>query len=365
MILIMLDNIRYGLRDVYKNKIFFIITVFFLVTLNVVAVITAYSIRYDYYEREQIETQEAVRFKAVPVGYDFKYDEKNLDKYMETLNQNAMTYRISYTLSEKNDALVFLVFGDPSLINDEIESSLNTDEVKVYTYDEAVDKEIKVLDETYPVHLINYDNHNLSIFNDIGRDSILVVYQGHNAYEVINLLSQSDSGTFYELLSQTIVRQDDRQRIDAFMDFVNTNIKEFKFTSPYIIAMDDYVSSNHVFIRHYLIPLYIIMFFMGVFSFQVIFKGLLNKMQREFTIHVLHGAKFRDILIRQLVFYLSMMITAVVLAGIFVFPIGRQEPMIVLSVLITSGLILLMSIIYIYIALKRTNLFENLRGDHV
>ena len=88
-------------------------------------------------------------------------------------------------------------------------------------------------------------------------------------------------------------------------------------------------------------------------------------MQREYTIHVLHGAKFRDILIRQLVFYLSMMITAVVLAGIFVFPIGRQEPMIVLSVLITSGLILLMSIIYIYIALKRTNLFENLRGDHV
>lgn len=107
----MLDNIRYGLRDVYKNKIFFIITVFFLVTLNVVAVITAYSIRYDYYEREQIETQEAVRFKAVPVGYDFKYDEKNLDKYMETLNQNAMTYRISYTLSEKMMHWFFLFLG--------------------------------------------------------------------------------------------------------------------------------------------------------------------------------------------------------------------------------------------------------------
>ena len=64
----MLDNIRYGLRDIYKNKIFFIITVFFLVAINMIAIITAYSIRYDFYEREQIEKQETVRFKAVAVG---------------------------------------------------------------------------------------------------------------------------------------------------------------------------------------------------------------------------------------------------------------------------------------------------------
>ena len=80
---------------------FFMLTVFYSSDYN--------SILYDFYQKEQIENQDTVRFKDVPIDYDLKYDVEYLDKYMKILNQNAVTYRISHTLSKKNRHLFFLL----------------------------------------------------------------------------------------------------------------------------------------------------------------------------------------------------------------------------------------------------------------
>lgn len=357
----MKDSIRMGLKDILGNKLLFCSAVVLILILNIVAIMTSESIRSDFYEREIVETKEITGFKVVPTSYNIQHKSDFSTKFSDILEKNAVTFRMSDSLTQENNTFVFLILGEGSIINKNI---LHNDGVTVYAYDYLDLQTIDLLGEEHSINYIDYSTHDKYNFADIGSDSILIVHEEDSIKETISTLPSSSAGIIFDLLFQTKIRVNDDQRIEQFLDFVNHDVEGIYIESPYLIDINNYVSSNAIFIQHFMIPLYLILFMMAAFSFSVVFTGILNKMTREFTIHIQHGAKFIDIFARLFTFWGSMVLSAIFLVGLFFILVGTQEPLLIYSVIFTNCLILLLSSIYIIISLKRTNLFINMRGDY-
>lgn len=358
----MKDNMILGIKDILNNKVLFISAIVLIFILNYVGIVTTFSIRADFYERERVVTQEATGFRMIPTAYDIRPQLDFLVNYMSLLEQNAVSYRLSESITQELNAFVFLVFGDGTLIN---KSSERREEIMVYGYDEIKQSTIWLFNQEYPIHEIDYSTHNEMLFGDIQEEAILVVFDQESGLETLQRGSSENIEIIYDLLSQTKIRMDDPTRIQQFINLVNNEVEGIHIESPYLIDFNNYQSSNAVFIKHFLTPLYLVLFLLTVFSFSVVYKGILHKMRREFTIHVQNGACFSHIFTRLLIFFGSMVVCALFLAGITIRSVVSQEPMLLVSVLLTSGLILLSTAIYITYSLKQSNLFTNLRGDHL
>ncbi|HPZ90319.1 MAG TPA: hypothetical protein PLL81_03025 [Bacillota bacterium] len=353
----MFANLLFGLRDIWKHKIFFGVCTVFLVVFSIVAVMVSITIYNDYVMPRLMEPKTIETFEPVYTRYDLPYDRVTLENISGIYHKNAVSLRQSQSLTGLYGRPVYLVFGDGSIINSGI---ANQEGIAVYAYEPSGLNYIEILGVEHQVKPISLSDTCLVTGYGLlsSPDCVFVVYQGEAMVEIIHYMAGNNPYIFHEIIGDTWVLAEDHKRIEDFTDFVLTNVEGLAFKGYFYKG-----GLDSSFLFSYLLPLTLSLSMTGIMSFLVIFQGMLQKMQRDLTIHLQSGARFSDVLLRFYVFYGA--IIGITLAALYIIRLLDFRTFIG-PVICTSLFIIAASIaIYIARALKRTNLFENLRGDMV
>ncbi len=359
----MYANFLLGLQDIWKHKIFFGACIAFLVVFSTVIVMIAVSIYVDLQHQRLMEAKVLETFEPVYTRFDLSYDREDLEHISRIYAKNAVSTRESQSLSSSYGRPVALVFGDGSLINPGI---VNREGITVYAYDTCDLEYIEILGVEHKIKPIlsfaerfQFESY-LSFDPFPSPESIFVVYQGEAMVEIIHYMAERNPERFFEIIGNTWILAEDSKRIDDFTGYIKNHVEGISFK--------DYLYKGNYgygfFISSYLLPLVAALALTGILSFLVIFQGMLQRMKRDLTIHIQSGARFGDVLLRFCVFFGA--IIGITLAIIHIIGVIRayDYESFIGPVTLAPLLIIAISIpIYIARALKRTNLFDNLRGD--
>lgn len=347
----MFVNIKLGLADIWKHKLTFILSVFFLFLLHLVLFLTVYNI---YVEKmhQQLNQSNTRKFNVVFTDYDLTYKKDYADELATIYQKNAVSTRMSQSLSSRYNRLVYLVFGDGSLLHPQINSS---DDIAVFAYETDTLSQVEVFGENYQAIQLSCDESC-----DMSSDAVFILFQNEALVTTIDDLAKSNSSNFYELVSNTEINPADTDKIEQFKNFITNKLKNVSLKNE---GYEPYDSSIE-FIDHYYIPLVMILLITAVLSFILIYQGILENMKRELTMHILHGALLKDVLVRFFIFYGLIIIGSL---GLFYFQLNMNYLPEEVALVLTSYLVVLTILMTLYIvySLKKTNLFENLRGDIV
>ncbi len=356
----MYANLILGFRDIWKHKLFFGACIVFLITFCVVVAIVVIEIG-SVARASKILNESKVRvetFEPIYTQYDFSYDRKNLESISGVYDKNAVSHRPSQSLTRLYGRPVYLVFGDGSLINPGI---VNQEGITAYAYNTNDLDYIEILGTKHQIELISRAERFQDEYTDYdpfsSRNSIFVVYQGEAMTEIIHYMAENNPNVFYDIVENTLILVEDSKRIDDFTNYVNKDVEGIAFKGNFYKVSRVWTN----FLIFYWLPLTTVLSIIGTLSFLLIFQGMIQRMKRDLTIHLQSGARYRDVLMRFYVFYGSIIgITLVSLIIRFL----KFRDFLLLLVFCTSLFVIIVSI-YIARALKRTNLFENLRGDMV
>jgi len=355
----MFANLKLGFRDIWEHKFFVFACIAFIVIFNLIQVMTALTL-YHHQKLKEDLLPEVTSFDIIYTQYDYTYHKEALVDIVSIYEEGAVSIKRSTSLSESYARPVFFVFGDASLINPNIS---NQDGTSVYAYDTSLDN-LQVYGVDYPIRNIPLTDTYTDRFADtyiLDSNALFVVYQGNAIAEVIDYLSmEGNPNIFWDFISNTHIIFSDVTRINGFKNFISDRVDGISIKSSFF----DWSNTRdhmHKFLVDFLLPLSVVLLLIGILSFLTIFRGILQRMKCDLTIHLQSGARFRDVLARFYVFYGA--IIAVSFAILFL-----QGAIFSLTApfVYTFFIIITVSVcLYIARALKRTNLFDNLRGDYV
>ncbi len=352
----MYANLKLGFRDIWKHKFSFLACIAFLLIFNMIVIMSTMTIYIDQISKSLIESKQVETFDLIYTQYeDFSYKREDILNLARINSQDAFTYWFSSSLSNYYARPIYLIFGDGSLIHPGI---INQEEIAVYAFDTSNISHIDILDVNYSIQQIPYSERVLYDWTDDFQNSnnIFVVYQGNAMIETIDNMAERNPDIFYYLVGSTWIRADDGDRIDEYKDYVMKQVDGLSLRGDFY-RVETFEPDR--FLTSYLLPLVVFLALTGVLSFLLIFQGMLQGMKRDLTIHIQSGAKFRDVLLRFYVFFGSIIVLSFVLLYCLGFIAFFTKPGVY-----TSYCIIAISIsVYIARALKRTNLFDNLRGD--
>lgn len=346
----MLFNIRMGLSDIWRQKLFFLIGILFLVLFHTIFAMTAFTYINDQATEDQKEKTVFAAENLVNTQYDYVNEGSNIEEFAVLMEENAVATRPSHSLSSRTSRTVTLVLGDARLIHPQMP---NKEGVHAYAFDLARQDHLQVEDAAYPLAHLPFDDTG-----ELPYDTIYLVYQGPELIKVLHLLVSNNPNVFFEVLENVHVLKADPQKSLQIQNFIKqkvegAGIKGSLLTGP-LEGVED-------FFTHFLIPLLCILMVFGLLCFRVLFHGNLQRMKRDLTIHIQSGAKFQDVLARFAVFYGSILFISFYILTELGMVIDLLRPFVLTSYAVIS----LGSLLYIAQALLRSNLFENMRGDMV
>lgn len=344
----MFINFSLGLRDIWKNIIFFLACVLFLVFFCFVIIMIIHTIQLDREIRSEVENAGIRTFDTVYTTTDFRYEPGDLIELSNLFEEDVLSYRRSKSLTDIHGRPVYLLFGDAAVMSPSLTSD---DPISVFGIGSRVLPEFEMLGLTYEVQMIEHIDEW-----DWPANSTFVLYQGSALTDVIDLLAQNNAYTFFEIMENITVSGDNPQKIGEVVDYIENEVQGMGIKGRFDM-MD--TESEARFLTTFLYPLVFLLSAVGVISFVSIYQRMLQQMRKELTIHLHSGARFYQLLFRFMIFFGAIILltwllldTAGLIAGTSIIP--------VVSTLLIISMTL---ILYIVLSLRKMNLHENLRGD--
>lgn len=350
----MFTNLKLGIQDIFKNKGLFIASSFFLFIFSFVIIMTVITVYNAHDEISFINSSSTTKqFDVILSGYSLDVNRQTQENLTMIYEENAFSTIFSPTLSQENNQQIFLILGDADMIHSEFTLR---DDISAYA---TTDKTTIIIDnKDVAINIVENDRFNVDTINYFGEtneDSIFVVYKGEALENLLNQFALNSFSDYYEIIYNTQILQSDVERIESFEHLISEEIDSLSIRDSYLYR----TYSELDFLSHFMISLIILLLISGIFSFVMIIQGMLQKSKRDLTIHLQSGATIQQVSIRFIVFFGSILVFAYTLLVLLKFIDSFTGPVIHLF-FITIAIIL---ISYILIALYRSDLVNNLRGD--
>lgn len=345
------DNIKLGLMDVFRNKVVFCLMVLLIFSLGTIVESAT-----DAYLRNtfaKFQLSEHLSYSAVVLqttddkGYDYSntYGKKLDDIFLK----NGHTFTTNSLLSTNFDTDIIVLYGKFNkntnsrvfwlVDNKNVTDLKNEAEFDVVSHDamdyDMMNQEIK--------HYIDYDKR---VLVEIKSDK----YKNVSSYKFrdADILDLIENAKFSE---DEINKGVDRQFEKIFdgnklMVIKNTNKK-----------YDD--DDENTFILKYIGVYCLIMTVITILGFVIFFKYMLKNLQKEYKIHILSGARTKDIMARNSVFVVLVNVATFCL--IFVLNGFAINTFSIVAFIYMILCILILEIV-MYLILKRSDLID-LIGD--
>ncbi len=343
------DNIKLGLIDVFRNKVVFCLMILLIFSLGTIVESATDSYLRNTFAKFQLSEQP---YSAVVLettddkGYDYSNTYgKKLD---DIFSKNGHTYTTNSSLCRNCGTDIIVLFGKFNkntngkvfwlVDNKNVTDLKNEAEFEVVSHDEMdydmMNQELK--------HYIDYDKR---VLLEIKSDK----YKNVSGYkfrdgEVIGLIE--DAKFSEDEINKGIDREFEKIFDGNKLMVINNTNKKY----------DD---DKNTFILKYIVPYFLIMTVITILGFVIFFKYMLKNLQKEYKIHILSGARTKDIMARNSVF--------VVLVNVATFCLNfvlNRFAINIFSVVAFIYMILCILILEIvmYLILKRSDLID-LIGD--
>ena len=343
------DNIKLGLIDVFRNKVVFCLMVLLIFSLGIIVESATDSYLMNTFAEFQLSEQP---YSAVvlEITDDKGYDYSNTygKKLNDIFSQNGHTYTTNSLLSTNYDTNIIVLYGKLNkntnsrvfwlVDNKNVTDLKNEAEFEVVSHDamdyDMMNQEIK--------HSIDYDKR---VLLEIKSDKYKNVsgYKFQDA-EILDLIENAKFSE--DEINKGIDREFEKIFDDNKLMVINNTNKKY----------DD---DENTFIIKYIVVYCLIMTAITILGFVIFFKYMLKSLQKEYKIHILSGARTKDIMARNSVFVVLVNVAAFCL--LFVLNGFAINIFSVVAFIYMILCILILEIV-MYLILKRSDLID-LIGD--
>lgn len=344
------DNIKLGLIDVFRNKVVFCLMVLLIFSLGTIVESAT-----DAYLRNtfaKFQLSEHLSYSAVVLlttddkGYDYSntYGKKLDDIFLK----NGRTFTTNSLLSTNYDTDIFVLYG---------KLNKNTSSRVFWLVDNknVTDLKNEAEFEVVSHDAMDYDMMNQEIKHSIDYDKRVLLEIKSDKYKNVSGYKFQD-GEVLGLIENAKFSEDEINKgIDREFEKIFDGNKLMVINNTNGKHDDD----ENTFILKYIVPYCLIMTVITILGFVIFFKYMLKNLQKEYKIHILSGARTKDIMARNSVFVVLVNVATFCL--IFVLNGFAINTFSVVAFIYMILCILILEIV-MYLILKRSDLID-LIGD--
>lgn len=344
------DNIKLGLMDIFRNKVVFCLMVFLIFSLGTIVESATDSYLRNTFVKFQLSEQPSYSTVVLQTTDDKGYDYSNTygKKLDDIFSKNGRTYTTNSSLCRNCDTDIIVLYGKFNkntnsrvfwlVGNKNVTDLKNEAEFEVVTHD-----------------AMDYDMMNQEIKSYIDYDKRVLLEIKSDKYKNVSGYKFRDSDIL-DLIENAKFSEDE----------INKGIdREFEkiFYGNKLMVINNtnkkYDDDENTYIFKYIVPYCLITMGITILSFVIFFKYMLKSLQKEYKIHILSGARMKDIMARNSVFVVLVNVAAFCL--LFVLNGFAINTFSVVAFIYMILCILILEIV-MYLILKRSDLID-LIGD--
>lgn len=344
------DNIKLGLMDVFRNKVVSCLMILLIFSLGTIVESATDAYLRNTFVKFQLSEQPSYSTVVLQTTDDKGYDYSNTygKKLDDIFSKNGRTYTTNSSLCRNCDTDIIVLYGKFNkntnsrvfwlVGNKNVTDLKNEAEFEVVTHD-----------------AMDYDMMNQEIKSYIDYDKRVLLEIKSDKYKNVSGYKFRDSDIL-DLIENAKFSEDE----------INKGIdREFEkiFYGNKLMVINNtnkkYDDDENTYIFKYIVPYCLITMGITILSFVIFFKYMLKSLQKEYKIHILSGARMKDIMARNSVF-----VVLVNVAAFCLFFVLNGFAINVFSVVAFIYMILCILILEIvmYLILKKSNLID-LIGD--
>ena len=344
------DNIKLGLMDVFRNKVVFCLMVLLIFSLGTIVESATDAYLRNTFKEFQLSEHPSYSAVVLQTTDDKGYDYSNTygKKLDDIFPKNGRTYTTTSLISRKSDTDIFVLYGK---LNKNTNSRVFwlVDSKNVTDLKNEAEFEVVSDDE------IDYDMMNQDIKHYLDYDKRVVLEIKSDKYKNVSGYKFQD-GEVLGLIENTKFSEDEINKgIDREFEKIFDDNKLMVINHTNKKHDDD----ENTFILKYIVPYCLIMTVITILGFVIFFKYMLKSLQKEYKIHILSGARTKDIMARNSVFVVLVNVAAFCL--LFVLNGFAINTFSVVAFIYMILCILILEIV-MYLILKRSDLID-LIGD--
>lgn len=344
------DNIKLGLIDVFRNKVVSCLMILLLLSLGTIVESATDSYLRNTFVKFQLSEQPSYSAVVLQTTDDKGYDYSNTygKKLDDIFSQNGHTYNTSSLFSRKYDADIFVLFGKFNkntksrvfwlVDNKNVTDLKNEAEFEVVSHDE-----------------MDFDMMNQEIKHSIDYDKRVLLEIKSDKYKNISGYKFRD-GEVLGLIENAKFSEDE---INKGVDIEFEKIFDGNKLMVINNTNEKHDNDENTFILKYVFVYCLITMGITILSFVIFFKYMLKSLQKEYKIHILSGARTKDIMARNSVFVVLVNVATFCL--IFVLNGFAINIFSVVAFIYMILCILILEIV-MYLILKKSDLID-LIGD--
>lgn len=345
------DNIKLGLMDVFRNKVVFCLMVLLIFSLGTIVESATDSYLRNTFAKFQLSEQPSYSAVVLETTDDKGYDYSNTygKKLNDIFSQNGHTYTTNSLLSTNYDTNIIVLYG-------KLNKNTNSRVFWLVDNKNVTDLKNEAEFEVVSHDAMDYDMMNQEIKHSIDYDKRVLLEIKSDKYKNISGYKFKD-GEVLGLIENAKFSEDEINKgIDREFEKIFDGNKLMVINNTNKKYDDD---DENTFILKYIVPYCLIMTAITILGFVIFFKYMLKSLQKEYKIHILSGARTKDIMARNSVFVVLVNVAAFCL--LFVLNGFAINTFSVVAFIYMILCILILEIV-MYLILKRSDLID-LIGD--
>lgn len=344
------DNIKLGLMDVFRNKVVFCLMVFLIFSLGTIVESATDSYLRNKFKELQLSEQPSYSTVVLETTDDKGYDYSNTygKKLDDIFSKNGHTYTTNSSLCRNCGTDIIVLFGKFNkntngrvfwlVDNKNVTDLKNEAEFEVVTHD-----------------AMDYDMMNQEIKSYIDYDKRVLLEIKSDKYKNVSGYKFRDSDILGLIENAKFSEDEINKGIDREFEKIFDGNKLMVINN----TNKKYDDDENTYIFKYIVPYCLITMGITILSFVIFFKYMLKSLQKEYKIHILSGARMKDIMARNSVFVVLVNVAAFCL--LFVLNGFAINTFSVVAFIYMILCILILEIV-MYLILKRSDLID-LIGD--
>lgn len=344
------DNIKLGLMDIFRNKVVFCLMVLLIFSLGTIVESATDAYLRNTFAKFQLSEQPSYSAVVLQTTDDKGYDYSNTygKKLDNIFSKNGRTFTTNSLLSTNYDTDIIVLYG-------KLNKKTNSRVFWLVDSKNVTDLKNEAEFEVVSHDAMDYDMMNQEIKHYIDYDKRVLLEIKSDKYKNVSGYKFKD-GEVLGLIENAKFSEDE----------INKGIdREFEkiFDDNKLMVINNinqkYDDDENTFILKYIVPYCLIMTVITILGFVIFFKYMLKNLQKEYKIHILSGARTKDIMARNSVFVVLVNVAAFCL--LFVLNGFAINVFSVVAFIYMILCILILEIV-MYLILKRSDLID-LIGD--
>ena len=336
--------------DVFRNKVVFCLMVLLIFSLGTIVESATDAYLRNTFAKFQLSEQPSYSAVVLQTTDDKGYDYSNTygKKLDDIFSKNGHTYTTNSLLSTKYDTNIIVLYG-------KLNKNTNSRVFWLVDSKNMTDLKNEAEFEVVSHDDMDYDMMNQEIKSYIDYDKRVLLEIKSDKYKNVSGYKFKD-GEVLGLIENAKFSEDE----------INKGIdREFEkiFDGNKLMVINNtnkkYGDDENTFILKYIVPYCLITMGITILGFLIFFKYMLKNLQKEYKIHILSGARTKDIMARNSVFVVLVNVATFCL--IFVLNGFAINTFSVVAFIYMILCILILEIV-MYLILKKSDLID-LIGD--